>query len=64
MPQKSHGPSVKDDATYERLREQGRSKAAAARIANAGKTGSKRGGGVAILRGLERGRPPRSSTRT
>lgn len=32
---KDHGPSVKDDAQYEALREQGASKEKAARIANA-----------------------------
>ena len=32
---KDHGPSVKDDETYEALREQGESKEKAARIANA-----------------------------
>lgn len=31
---KDHGPSVKDDRQYERLREQGESKEKAARIAN------------------------------
>ena len=31
---KDHGPSVKDDRQYERLREQGMSKNKAARIAN------------------------------
>ena len=31
---KDHGPSVKDDEQYERLREQGESKEKAARIAN------------------------------
>jgi hypothetical protein len=31
----SHGPSVKDDKTYEALREEGASKEKAARIANA-----------------------------
>lgn len=35
MPQKAPGPSVKDDETYEALREQGASKEKAARIANA-----------------------------
>jgi hypothetical protein len=34
MPQKEHGPSVKDPELYERLREQGESKEKAARIAN------------------------------
>lgn len=43
---KDHGPSVKDDEQYERLREQGASKEKAARIANtpreeAGKKGGK-----------------------
>ena len=32
---KNHGPSVKDDETYEALREDGASKSKAARIANA-----------------------------
>ncbi|MBU2360027.1 DUF7218 family protein [Loktanella sp. M215] len=32
---KDHGPSIKDDATYEALLEQGASKQKAARIANA-----------------------------
>jgi hypothetical protein len=32
---KDHGPSVKDDELYERLREEGESKEKAARIANA-----------------------------
>jgi hypothetical protein len=46
---KSHGPSVKDDRVYERVREQGASKEKAARIANTAakqgrKTVSKRGG--------------------
>lgn len=37
MPErKSPGPSVKDDATYEALRDEGASKEKAARIANAG----------------------------
>jgi len=34
VPQKDHGPSVKDDELYERLREEGDSKEKAARIAN------------------------------
>jgi hypothetical protein len=34
MPEKDHGPSVKDPELYERLREQGESKEKAARIAN------------------------------
>lgn len=45
---KDHGPSIKDDETYEALREDGASKEKAARIANAqaggdspGKTGGK-----------------------
>jgi hypothetical protein len=52
MPQRSPGPSVKDDRMYERLREEGDSKEKAARIANAsagssrsrvGRKGGKRG---------------------
>jgi hypothetical protein len=44
MPQ-DHGPSVKDDRQYERLREQGESKEKAARIANTPrKVTGKRGG--------------------
>lgn len=39
-----HGPSIKDDETYERLREDGHSKEAAARIANAGRSASVKGG--------------------
>ena len=42
-----HGPSVKDDETYEALREEGASKEKAARIANAkagGENVSKKGG--------------------
>lgn len=42
-----HGPSVKDDETYEALRDQGASKEKAARIANAkagGDEPSKKGG--------------------
>jgi hypothetical protein len=43
---KDHGPSIKDDKQYEKLREQGMSKEKAARIANtprseAGKKGGK-----------------------
>jgi hypothetical protein len=42
---KDHGPSVKDDKQYERLREQGASKEKAARIANTDRsTAGKRGG--------------------
>lgn len=44
MPTKDHGPSIKDDATYEALRDEGHSKEAAARIANAGDEGSSKGG--------------------
>ena len=45
---KDHGPSVKDDEQYEKLREQGASKEKAARIANtdrssAGERGGKSG---------------------
>ncbi len=42
---KDHGPSIKDDAQYEALREAGRSKEAAARIANTDReTAAERGG--------------------
>jgi hypothetical protein len=42
---KDHGPSVKDDEQYEKLREKGESKEKAARIANTGRSGAgKRGG--------------------
>lgn len=45
---KSHGPSIKDDETYEALREDGASKEKAARIANAqaadNQSPSKKGG--------------------
>jgi ribosomal-protein-serine acetyltransferase len=44
---KDHGPSVKDDALYEKLREEGESKEKAARIANAkaaGENVGKKGG--------------------
>jgi hypothetical protein len=45
---KDHGPSVKDDEQYEKLRQKGESKEKAARIANtdrskAGKRGGKAG---------------------
>jgi len=40
---KDHGPSIKDDETYEALREEGASKEKAARIANA-KGASAKGG--------------------
>ena len=42
MPAGKHGPSVKDDKTYDALRDQGASKEKAARIANAA-AGSSRG---------------------
>ncbi|MCQ8185653.1 DUF7218 family protein [Parvularcula maris] len=46
---KDHGPSIKDDETYEALREDGASKEKAARIANAqadgGTSPSQKGGG-------------------
>ena len=41
---RDHGPSVKDDRKYEALRREGASKEKAARIANAGKCASKKGG--------------------
>jgi hypothetical protein len=39
-----HGPSIKDDETYQRLRDDGASKQKAARIANSGSQGSRKGG--------------------
>ncbi len=46
MPNRNHGPSVKDDRRYEALRRQGASKEKAARIANSGSRSStgKKGG--------------------
>lgn len=41
---KDHGPQIKDDEKYEALRREGASKEKAARIANAGKAASRRGG--------------------
>jgi hypothetical protein len=42
---KDHGPSVKDDEQYEKLRKKGESKQKAARIANTSRSGAgKRGG--------------------
>ncbi len=41
---KDHGSSVKDDEKYEALRRKGESKEKAARIANAGKSASTKGG--------------------
>ena len=42
---KDHGPSVKDDEQYEKLRQKGESKEKAARIANTSRSGAgKRGG--------------------
>ena len=45
MPQKDHGPTIKDDRRYEKLRDKGMSKEKAARIANSDphKTGRKGG---------------------
>lgn len=40
-----HGPSIKDDQQYERLREQGASKEKAARIANTDRGEAARRGG-------------------
>ena len=47
MPGSDHGPSIKDDRLYEKLREEGESKEKAARIANAkagGEDVSQKGG--------------------
>ena len=42
---KDHGPNIKDDEQYERLRDEGASKEKAARIANTGRqTAGERGG--------------------
>ena len=41
---KDHGNSVKDDKKYEALKDKGMSKERAAKIANSGKEGSKKGG--------------------
>ena len=57
---KDHGPSVKDDEKYEALREDGHSKEAAARIANAGDQASEKGGHAPLLRRLDRRRPART----
>lgn len=45
MPQRSPGPSVKDEEQYEALRDQGASKEKAARIANTGRKQSGQKGG-------------------
>ena len=42
---KDHGPSVKDDEQYEKLRKKGESKEKAARIANTGRSRAGRRGG-------------------
>jgi hypothetical protein len=42
---KDHGPSIKDDEQYERLREEGASKEKAARIANSGRQAAGERGG-------------------
>jgi hypothetical protein len=42
--QTDHGPSIKDDETYEALREEGYSKEKAAKIANTKNPGKKGGG--------------------
>ncbi|HLJ75040.1 MAG TPA: hypothetical protein VKU62_10670 [Thermoanaerobaculia bacterium] len=39
-----HGSSLKDDDKYEALRRKGMSKSRAAKIANSGKSGSRKGG--------------------
>lgn len=44
---KSHGPSVKDDKQYQKLRKQGMSKEKAARIANTSRKQSGKKGGQA-----------------
>jgi hypothetical protein len=42
---RDHGPSVKDDEQYEKLRKKGESKEKAARIANTGRSRAGRRGG-------------------
>lgn len=42
---KDHGPNIKDDEQYERLREEGASKEKAARIANTGRQSAGERGG-------------------
>lgn len=44
MGTKDHGPQIKDDEAYERLRDEGHSKEAAARIANSDQGSSRKGG--------------------
>jgi hypothetical protein len=41
---KNHGSQIKDDKKYEGLRRKGYSKERAAKIANSGKKGSRKGG--------------------
>ena len=41
---KSHGPSVKRPRQYEAMRDEGMSKAKAARISNAGRSAARKGG--------------------
>ena len=42
---KDHGPSIKDDEQYEKLRQKGESKQKAARIANTSRSGAAKRGG-------------------
>lgn len=44
MARKNHGSQIKNDDKYEALRRKGASKSKAARIANSGKSASRRGG--------------------
>jgi len=44
MPGKSHGGHVKDNDKYEALKRKGMSKQRAAKIANSGKAGARKGG--------------------
>ena len=61
---KDHGPQIKDDETYEALRDQGASKEKAARIANAKANPdmqpSKKGRARGTLRGSDGGRALRA----
>lgn len=45
---KDHGPQIKDDAQYEKLRKRGASKEKAARIANTNRSKAGKRGGTSI----------------
>ena len=65
---KGHGPSIKDDEQYEKLRKKGESKEKAARIANtsrsrAGKRGGKSSSYEDCQRRICKSAPKRSASR-